>query len=67
MENNRVISVDSVKNSQIQQSNKKELSDTAKAVVSLIVGILVNATLKECADCNEKGNKISSVQWYTSE
>jgi hypothetical protein len=61
MENNQVISVDSVNNSQIQQGNKEKLSDKAKALVSLIVRILVNATLKECEGCDEKGNKISSV------
>lgn len=61
MENKQAINPDLVKNTVNQQDNEEKLSDKAKTLVSLIVRILVNATLKECEGCNEKGNKISSV------
>ena len=58
MENNQITPHESVKNTINQQDNQEKLSDKAKSLVSLIVRILVNATLKEC---NEKGNKVPSV------
>lgn len=45
--------------SENERNSNQILSDKAQKFVSLIVKIIVNATIRKC---NEKGDKISEVQ-----